>query len=226
MSSLRQQRRIVRKRNPPHPRFGSFLGQTGVPRTVMETAQVSTYRQVYIAQSAGTFTVSGKQLLDWVCVAATATAAYRCFASLRLKSIEVWSPIIASTTSNTGTLPASVSIEQYGPTAGYENSRKQIAVALGTEPAYLKMVPPKDSSLAFWRQSGSSDGDSTDTILAIAGQLGFVVRLSIDVKLVDDESVYGTATATAGATVGKVYYSCLDGRTSGQLIPLGVNILP
>jgi len=223
--TITRRKRQGQKARARRPTWSRLTGLDGNPKIVMQTARVARYSQIYIAQSAATFTITGKNLLNWIQMAATSTTSYRLFASHKLEKVEMWSPTIVSTTSNTGVLPASVSLEWYGPTIGYENSNKIIAVAEGSEPAYISSRPPRQSSVSWWRQSGSVDGDTTDTIFTLAGQLGFMVRITFQAKLVDDETVYG-AEAPAGATVGKVYYNYLDGRTSGGLQPLGVNIIP
>jgi len=194
-----------------------------IPR--MTTGSFREYSQLYQFGSAATVTISGKALLNWIMVAATATTSYRPFAAYRLRRIQVWSPLVVGATSNTGTLLPQIGLEFYGPTKGWLDSKKFIAMQDGEKPAYLDVRPTDKSTLSDWMQSGSVDADTTDTILVIAGLLGTVVRVSFAAKLVDDETPYG-AEAPVGATVGKTYYNYLDGRASGVIAPVGVNIVP
>jgi len=164
-------------------------------------------------------------MLNWIMMAATATTAYRFYNSFRLERVQMWSPITISTTTNVGTQGNQCTLEWYGPTSGWNNSNKFIASQDGDRPAYLDCRPPKGATVGMWMQSGSSDADSTATVLAVGGPLGAFLDVTFSCKLVDDESPFG-AEAPSGATVGKVYYNYLDGLSSGVLFPSGVNVVP
>jgi len=180
----------------------------------------------YYMNAAQTDTITGKNLLNWVAMAATTTTSYRMFSAIKIKSFELWGSTTISTSSGVGVIEPSLTFEWYGVSSAnsFNNSSKYESTSEPDRPAHLLMRPPKGSSQSMWISSGGMF-DTTDTIIAISGPIGAVIEYRFQACMSEDDTVFG-AEAPVAATVGRVYYDYLDGRTSGNIIPIGNVVVP
>jgi hypothetical protein len=186
-------------------------------------AKGGTITMRYNANAASNVSLTGKYLLNWMSVAATATTSYRTCAAIKILKIEMWSPGNISTTTNVSIGQPGISFEWYNVANQTTDSTKKSDQPMPGRAAHLNVRPPWGTDVANWISSGGRL-DSTDAMASIFVQVGTIVDYTFKYRLVDDDTVFG-AEAPAGATVGKVYYDYLDGRASGVLPPLNVNVI-
>jgi len=162
----------------------------------------------------GTYTITRAQLLNLVVVTPSAITSARIFEAVRLKNVEVW-----SNPSALGSAPTTLSLEWLGP---YGPSTVVSDTSMGVSPAHIRTSPPKSSSDMWWCMSGFNESDQLFTLILPAD---CVIDVTLDVRLVEQESPTAGDTP-AGATIGQLYGSYLDGFPSKVLVPVGYTVLP
>jgi len=177
----------------------------------------------YNANSAANISIAGKYLLNWLSMAVTTTTSFRICAAIKIVQIKMWSPGNISTTTNVSIGQPGISWEWYNVANQTTDSTKQSDQPSPSHDAFLRIIPPRGSDVAEWISSGGRL-DTTDAMASVFVQVGTIVDYTFKFRLVDDDTVFG-AEAPVGATAGKVYYDYMDGRASGVLSPLNVNVI-
>lgn len=145
-------------------------------------------------------------LLDLICTATSATAAYRSLAAVRLRKIEMWNVPYTST-------PSTVSVE-WSPFAAsvafMPGGRSQIVSDTSMSPsitAHIATRPPKGSLSDMWQMSANT---GTVILCELSAPIGTVIDLFIDYSFLDSTTneIASVTTAVAGATTGAMY--CRD----------------
>ncbi len=164
--------------------------------------------------TATTAVITQRDLGDFLCMATGATAAYQLISAFKINSVEMW-----GNTSAVGALGLTVSIDWAGTTAGtYGSSSKQSDTVLGVARVpHLFSKPPAKSQVAEWQPSlGSAQ------LFTIFLQAGGVIDVNVSIILRDDTGVQAVSAAVAGATVGQMYYRCLDSTSTNLLLPVSL----
>ncbi len=160
-----------------------------VPVKLKFIANASTYLQ----------DITWANVMDWICVATSATAGYDLFYSVRLHCVEIWTP-----DADTGVIPQNCSLSFPSPTQGDERTYLCVSSSLG---GYVKCKPSNHSANGLFWQASSS---------VVAFQLlnvnqGTLFQVSLTYRL-----GYGSAVSTgqslSSATAGKVYLRGMDAK--------------
>lgn len=164
----------------------------------------------FIATGAVNTTVSATSVLDLMCMATAANAAYRRIFAFKLSRVELWAPPGT-------TVPASCSLTWLGSFANLQVHADQSIGA--SEPAHVRVRPPAATLLADWHS-----GSNTDNLFVITGPAGLIIDLLFQFTLMDGLATSTAVTgAVAGATIGQSYVRALD-STGGtnNMVPQGV----
>lgn len=159
---------------------------------------------VFRFQATGTATqvsVTRGQLLNLIGVSDSLTAltADRILGAAKLRSISVWSPVIASF------VPQTITVEWVGlnaPSSLVSDSSE------GLKPAALRTSPPPDSSADWWSIIGQNE---SEVLMLISCPTASIIDLSMKYKLIDNEPKSTFTVATSSLTGAQVGYSRLDG---------------
>jgi len=163
----------------------------------------------FVASGAGQANVTQQNILDLLCVATSATAAYRLMSAVRIRNITVWGPMSSSL------VPVTVSVEY--PNVSYISGPTKIRSdsSMGATKAGLVIFPPPpDSMQVNWL----ADNSQIAAILQIV--TGSVVDIDLDLVLQNGETPVAVSAAVAGATVGEIYCRALDSTGSKLLTPV------
>jgi len=167
------------------------------------------------ASSARTLTV--KSFADLWCVAATTTSAYQLASHVRVKKVEMWSPMAADLT------PVTCRIDWTGSASvgGFGKSNRVSDTSMGaSSPAHLASRPPANSQISQWCEAAS-----TNEVCRIDVPVGTVIDLTYDLVVRDDASALAVTGAVAGATVGANYIRSLDSVTNTTLVPVSYSTI-
>jgi len=147
-------------------------------------------------------------IMDALLVATTATTGTELFDSFKLKRIEVWGPPFNASSGTVST----VSVAMIGETATYRGGAllTKSDTAMGLEPAYVSVKPPKDSFQGMWQRSGDVK------LFNLAAPVGSIVDVTVSLRTDNQSVAVGCANALAGATAGNIYYRGLDGLASAS----------
>jgi len=185
------------KRNPLHPPARNLTPlMTHVFRYQNATAAVQA-------------PVTRGGLLNLMGVGITATTSARIFGAVKLRSIRVWSPIIASFT------PQLITVEWTGLNAP---SSLNSDTSEGLRPAMVHTHPPSDSSADWWSISGQNE---TEVLMLITCPVQSIIDVTVDVRFADNESA---VVFTSAVAIGTVSYGRLDAAgtiQSGVLLASG-----
>jgi hypothetical protein len=143
--------------------------------------------------------VTRADLLNLMVVATGGTSACRLLAGVRLLSISIWSPILATFD------PQTVCVEWLG---AYAPSSLISDTSVGMSPARLRTHPPVRSSAEWWTLLGQNE---SETLLNLTAPTGSIVDVSLDLVFIDNESATSGTAPYTGLTTGQVYYGRLDG---------------
>jgi len=162
------------------------------------------------AASAGTYTVTWKDLGDLLCVAATTTSAYQLASNIRLRRVEIWAPMASDL------VPVTTSVEYLvsgGVVAG--NSVIHSDTSMGSNsPAHVRAKPPR-YTLEGFQQIASN----TDVSFRLVVPVNAIIDISFTLTLRDDGSGAAVTGAVAGATVGALYCRALTSTSSTTALP-------
>ncbi len=150
------------------------------------------------------------QLLDLLCVADTASSAYRLFSSLKIHSIEMWGPMASDLA------PVTVSIEYQTPAAagvGGPNFLKSDTSMGADQCAHVAAGPPQNSQAAMWQSRLASS-----QIVTLQGPTNTVVDVHLSLCLQNGETATAVASAVSGATVGTIYCRGLDALAAASTV--------
>jgi hypothetical protein len=131
-------------------------------------------------------------------MASSTTNAYVIASTMKINSIEAWTPPASQGSA------ATVSLIWAGYNNAPEREVSDTTVSVST-PAYIKSSPPTDSLAKFWFNQVSNQN-----IFVLNAPVGTIVDVDVDFILFDDAEVQ-TAVVLIGATAGLMYYSPLDG---------------
>lgn len=152
-------------------------------------------------------------LLDMMCVATSATAAYRLFGAIRLRRIRIWSA------ASSGTAPTTISFQKFSQSSGTGADSKLFTdTVLGTAATAFIEVKFNDSeAVGQWQGHASTLNYGSITL-----PQGSIVDVTFNAIMIEDNlSTSPVAGAVAAATTGQTYVRSLDSPTGGtQLTPL------
>jgi hypothetical protein len=129
--------------------------------------------------------------------------------SMKIKSIEIWSPTSTSTTS------ATCSVNWQGGTNAPNVEVSDTSINQ-SRPAHIMTRPPVNSLASFWAIGGGT------TVFKISCPGGSIIDIQLSLIEVDQSAASNTATITTG-TLGALYYLALDGPTTNLLVPISLN---
>ncbi len=162
------------------------------------------------AASAGTYTITWKDLGDLWCVAATTTSAYQLANTVKIRAIEIWAPMAADL------IPVTTSVEWVATNGvGQGNSALKSDTSMGSNsPAHVFARPPKRTLEGFTQFSGSSD-----SAFRVVLPLNAIIDVHLTLAIREDGTASPVGGAVAGATVGANYVRALNSNTSTTTIP-------
>jgi len=163
--------------------------------------QLNTERGVrmrYVCNTAGQTNISFANLLDTFLVAATAIAGFDVFNSVRIRAVEVWADAILGAASTVEVQFLGNVAGQYGKTQAFSDT------SMAVQPAHVRAVPTRKSSLALYQQS------SADVAFQITCPVGAVIDLELSFAQRFGTSV-AASNALVGATAGAFYIRGFDG---------------
>jgi hypothetical protein len=156
--------------------------------------------------------ITWAMVMDWICLATTATQGYDLFYNVRLHSIEAWSP-----DADTAVVPSNCAISFPSTTQGDE--RTYLCVSSGG-PGYVKAKPSsKSANGLFWQASSSVPAFQLLNVNA-----GTLFQVSLTYRLGYVSNVACTQ-ALSGATAGRVYLRGMDALpiASTSFVPMPIN---
>ncbi len=167
----------------------------------------------------GTYVMQINDLLDLICVATSATTAYRLFDSVRLRKIEMWA------SSPSGTNNTLVSVEDINSSGvPYLTAKSQSVqdMVVGTaRAAHLVYRPTAGTVQSSWFTASNG---STAGILSLSVPPGAVIDVTIEYTMADgNQGPSATASSITSATAGNVYCRalCVSQSATG-IIPAGL----
>ncbi len=152
-------------------------------------------------------------LLDMLCMATSATAAYRLLGAIRLKRVRIWASATALLQ------PTTISFQKFSSSSGTgADSKLYSDTVLGTSATAFIEVKFNDSE-AVGQWQGQS---STLTFGNITLPQGSIVDVTFSGVLIEDNlSTTNVTGAVAGATTGQTYVRSLDSPAgTTQLAPV------
>lgn len=160
--------------------------------------------------------ITNLDLIDLKCVATSAVAAYRIFAGVRLRKVEMWAANSSAGSSNT----IQVEMQTANPYIG-NDSKLFTDTAVGTSNvAHVKAKPPPGSFADAWLPTVIG---TEFEIFNITGPQGSIIDVHMIIALNDDETATLVTGAVAAATAGILYTRKLDSTNAVPLIsPVGV----
>jgi len=168
----------------------------------------------YIATGSSSFVVNPTKLAaaaGAMCTVAN-TSCTICYDTVRIRSIEVWSPAPSQGTAATATCLWNQLAAGISNMSTIEVSDTSMSTAY---PAHIKTTPPKLSFAANWQSSASS----TPTLCTLSIATGSIIDVEFEGVLADTGASGPSATVATGV-LGTMYYLPLDGTTSHNVIPV------
>ena len=156
----------------------------------------------YVTNQVYTGTISWKNLLDTVLVAASSTVGYDVFYSAKLHYVEVWTPPIIE-----GTASSAPALAYDSPSQG---DLKVYNIPVSGMGGYCKCKPSKRSINGWtWQQASSITCFTLNSVTT-----GTFIRVSVTFRARMLSSNVAT-NALSGATAGFLYLRGLDGAVKG-----------
>jgi hypothetical protein len=180
----------------------------------IKTNVIFRHKYRYICTASSSFTVNPLKMAaaaGCVCTVANTTCS-QIYDSVRIKSIEMWSPAPSQGTAATATVLWNQLAAGISNMSSVEVSDTSMSTAY---PAHVKTRPPKASFAANWQTSSSQ----TPTLCTISAATGTVIDVEVELILSDSNASTATSTVVTGV-LGIVYYLPLDGTTSHNVIPV------
>jgi len=141
---------------------------------------------------------------------ATNSATTNIYRSVRIKSVEVWSPI-----ASIGSF-ATCSVNWF-TNSTYTNSIEVSDTSVSvTTPAHVISRPPKNSLASFWLNLATDEN-----VFVLTCPTGSIIDVSLQLVVSDDEAA-ATTNSVATAVIGTLYYLALDGPSSNLLVPVSL----
>jgi hypothetical protein len=168
----------------------------------------------YICTASSSFTVNPVKLAaacGSICTVVNSVCTLL-YDSLRIRSIECWSPAPSQGTASTATVLWNQLSAGISNMSSIEVSDTSMSTAY---PAHVKCRPPKESFASNWTSAAST----TPNLMTLSLATGTVVDLDVELILGDTGASGPTATVVTGV-LGTVYYLPLDGTSSHNCIPV------
>jgi len=152
----------------------------------------------FTCTSQGTQSVTAANMLDWLVVSSTATAAWDLFDVVRLHEIEMWCAFVGST-------PVSVGFEFNGQSAAVAgDGRNYSDTSMGVQPAHVRGRPNKRSGSAQWQASSNFP-----MFTAFNCVVGTIIDVTCEYRNIEAPPT-AAANATVAAVPGQWYYRGMD----------------
>ncbi len=182
---------------------------TPQPAPLQASIQVDKVIRFKFSAALASVAVTDTDLIDLLCMATAANAAYGLAKAYKLRAIEMWADPVAG-----GSL---ISIEDRAVSSDFgTTSRLREDTTLGTaRPAHLKWSPAPMSLNATW-QLGINGQPRFILVSSGAGYLD----LHYSIVLQDGDTPVAVGAAVAGATTGKVYIRSLNSSSGTNLVPV------
>jgi hypothetical protein len=166
----------------------------------------------FIATASGTTVMTNWGLTTLLSVCYTAnTSARGLFYAVRIKYVEIWSPVSAIGST------ASAAIRYSGGLLGSDINFSDTTMNV-SEPAHVRASPPPRSQASFWM----NNDDAVTPLCTIGYTASSVVDVHVDLILVNTSQTI--VTAITSGTDGYLYALPLDLNYAGthNLIPVGL----
>lgn len=163
------------------------------------------------AQAANSVSIAD-MLLATGAIATTTTQLASLSSAFLLHKVTIWPSQVATAD------VAFVEFAAAGSSGYIKDDEKIIAIPDGiTVTEALVFTPPKKSLAADWISSGATTGS---VLFNLTCQVGAII--DVDVSFTVANALTNFLFAVASATVGKVYFTALDGVGTNNLIPVGL----
>ncbi len=188
---------------------------TGFPPQLISSVQIDKTIRFKASAALTDAQVKVQDFHDLLCMADTATSAYRLPRTIKLRKVEAWAPPASDGAAVT------LSVEDVLTISGISApSRRVEDVTMGqTRPAHVVWTPKGDSALSKWLST------TGDVALLLNGPSGTTFDVSISFILQDGETPTAVNAAVAGATVGKLYIRSLNSSVSSNIPPVSYSTI-
>jgi hypothetical protein len=170
-----------------------------------------TFRYVYTG-GGGNFQITRADLLSRLAMAASANSAFRLFAGVKLRALDIWG---ASALAD-----ASITLQwksEYGPTKVLNDASSSTAYI-----PHISSKPPKESLAAAWSTVGSNESTVLFSLNLTSDSIVDVHITAVFGNAFVGETA-GTTIAIAAGTAGNIGMPALDHSGSAALIAFGWN---
>lgn len=203
-------RRVTQTKSPANGSRGPNF-----PPQITSSIQIDKTIRFKASSALSDASVNVNDLHDVLCMAVTATSAYRLPRTVKLRKIEAWAP-----PDNVGA-SVTLSVEDVLTIGGFSApSRRVEDVTMGqSRPAHVVWTPKNDSPLSKWLSNLSASA------LILNAPTGTTFDVSLSYILQDGESPIAVSAAVAGATVGQMYIRSLNSTGSNNLPPVSYSTI-
>lgn len=150
-------------------------------------------------------------------LATSTTVGHTLWQGVRVNQIEIWTPPASQGAAAT----CSVAFPPASGIGSFAMPREITDTTVSvSQPAHVITSPPPGSLCGFW-QNGSASG----ALMTLTAPVGSIIDIWVSLVAKDGDTGYTANTATlVGATVGAVYYTSLDSKTSAGSVyhPVGL----
>jgi hypothetical protein len=194
---MRQQRTQLRRKAKKNPGQGQNMAISHPPQ-IGNLNITHSVRMRFVANASAFVNITFQNLLDIFLVSTTTTALVDLFAAVKIRAVEVWAvPVIGNA--------ATVEVTFLGNAIGQYSQTKTVTdTSMGVQPAHIRAVPAKQSTIALWQQSNA------DVALQLTCPAGAVIDMELSLV-----SRFATCTAAqnvgVGLTAGTLYVRGFDG---------------
>jgi hypothetical protein len=149
-------------------------------------------------------------------IATAATTGVFLSSAIRLKEIEVWSPV---TTMGVGVQAQLSWLSTAGDFESPPSTHQDSSVSFD-RPAYLRHKPPSGSIASKWHLS-----NSTDLVVDLRAAAGSTIDFTVEFVISDSATILAqvASPAIAGATAGVIYHRQITGSTGSGTIQGSLN---
>jgi len=172
----------------------------------------------FTSTTGGSINITDATILTAMGVSArTAVLGQAIFQALKIRKIEIWAPPASQGAAVTASI-------YWPPTAGQAGMGREVSdtsVSV-SEPAHVVSSPPRGSLAGFWQYGAGNN------LVALNAPPGSIIDIWLAGVLLDGPATNAIVTATlVGATIGTIYYCCLDSSTkaTGVYIPVSLTSL-
>lgn len=163
--------------------------------------------------------ITDTDLMDLICMASGATAAYRLFGSFRLNRVKVWGPMASNLT------PVTISLQFPAvPVPGFSGPTKLLTdTSIGSvRCAHINATVPRATYAFQWQTYTVGAGNQ---LFYLDGPVNTIVDVTFQYVLFNNfDGVTGSIqvnAAVSGATAGIIYIRALDSNGLKYLVPQG-----